>query len=438
MPTGAQSWSTTAAANNSADANVNWSEGQAPSSVNNSARAEMASAAMFIKDNSGSLLTTGSTAAYTVSSKQVSTALVDGYTIAVNFHATNDAAATLNVDSLGAKQLQLVSDTNLAGGEYKAGTSHRFRYSSSSTAWVEVSGTNLSSNLIPAASIDYSKIQNVGASSLLGNPTGSGAAVSEISLGTGLNFSGTSLTAPATPVAGGFKNLSIKVASSTTVTGAADFATLATSGSTAFITVPLTGTVNMASTGVVNGLDTGALANTTKYAIWGIAATSTSSAGGFLASTSFTTPLMPSGYAYKARLGAVVTTTTTATAGLYGTWQFGRRAQYVNGLAGTSKMPNMDSGARGNIATPTWQAVDTSNFVPTTASEIIYTVYSAGVAITAPSTSYGPQTSTTNPPVAQADVSAVQVTAILESTNVYWANNNASSVLAVLGWIDNI
>src|SRR5690348_10955309 len=114
MATGAQTWSTNAASNNSADGSVNWSEGQAPSSVNNSARAEMASFAMWREDNSGTLLTSGSTTAYTVSSKQVSTAVADGHTIAVNFHATNDSAATLNVDSIGAKQLQMVAGTNLS------------------------------------------------------------------------------------------------------------------------------------------------------------------------------------------------------------------------------------------------------------------------------------------------------------------------------------
>ncbi len=45
------------------------------------------------------------------------------------------------------------------------------------------------------ANVTYAKIQNEGASSLLGNPTGSPAAPSEITLGSGLSFSGTTLVA---------------------------------------------------------------------------------------------------------------------------------------------------------------------------------------------------------------------------------------------------
>ncbi len=46
--------------------------------------------------------------------------------------------------------------------------------------------------------ITYAKIQDVAASSLLGNPTGSTAATSEITLGSGLAFAGTTLTATGT------------------------------------------------------------------------------------------------------------------------------------------------------------------------------------------------------------------------------------------------
>jgi hypothetical protein len=48
-------WSRTAASNATADSSVNWAEGQAPSSVNDSARALMASAAGFRDDIAGAI-----------------------------------------------------------------------------------------------------------------------------------------------------------------------------------------------------------------------------------------------------------------------------------------------------------------------------------------------------------------------------------------------
>src|SRR5690349_18237862 len=112
MTTGVRAWSKTAGSNNSADSNVNWAEGMAPSAVNNSARAEMASVAKWRDDNSGTLLTSGSSSAFTVTSNQTSTSYVDGDTIGVTFHAAAAASATLNVDGVGAKQIQLIPGTN--------------------------------------------------------------------------------------------------------------------------------------------------------------------------------------------------------------------------------------------------------------------------------------------------------------------------------------
>ena len=51
MATGIGAWSTTAADNDDADTDINWAEGQAPSTVNNSARAVMAAVATWLREN---------------------------------------------------------------------------------------------------------------------------------------------------------------------------------------------------------------------------------------------------------------------------------------------------------------------------------------------------------------------------------------------------
>jgi hypothetical protein len=62
--------------------------------------------------------------------------------------------------------------------------------------------------------------------------------------------------------------------------------------------------VNIATSGVANGLDTGAKGSLTWYYIWAISNGSTTAG---LFSTSSTSPTMPSGYTYKALVGAIKT-----------------------------------------------------------------------------------------------------------------------------------
>jgi hypothetical protein len=113
MPSGLQNWSQTAATNASADSAINWAEGQPPSSVNDSARAMMAVLAKHRDDTAGTLTTAGTSTAYTLATNTVFTtlALLSGQKLSVKFNATNGASPTLNVDGLGAKNIQLVSGT---------------------------------------------------------------------------------------------------------------------------------------------------------------------------------------------------------------------------------------------------------------------------------------------------------------------------------------
>jgi microcystin-dependent protein len=126
-------WSKTAASNATADSTVNWAEGQAPSSVNDSARAMMASTAAFRDDISGAIATGGSSTAYTVTSYQVFDTLAHlaNQMVAFTPHTTNGATVTLNVDSLGAKPLRSAPSTELLAGTLIQGTPYVAVYNNS-------------------------------------------------------------------------------------------------------------------------------------------------------------------------------------------------------------------------------------------------------------------------------------------------------------------
>ncbi len=109
-------WSKTAASNSNADSTINWAEGQAPGSVNDSARAVMAAAAKFRDDNNGSLDTAGSSTAYTITSNQVFTSLFDGLTVTAKMHAANGASPTLAIDGLTAKAIRVTSGVAIPSG----------------------------------------------------------------------------------------------------------------------------------------------------------------------------------------------------------------------------------------------------------------------------------------------------------------------------------
>jgi microcystin-dependent protein len=130
-------WSRTAASNATADSTVNWAEGMAPSSVNDSGRAMMASTAAFRDDISGAIATGGTSTAYTVTSYQVFDTLahLNGQIIAFTPHTTNGATVTLNVDGLGAKPLRSAPSVELPAGVLVQGTPYVALYNSSDAAF---------------------------------------------------------------------------------------------------------------------------------------------------------------------------------------------------------------------------------------------------------------------------------------------------------------
>lgn len=136
------SWSTTASDNDDADSTINWSEGQNPSTVNNSARALMARVSEFLSDITSAKTTAGTGAAYTVTATQQPASLPDGFTLLILPHADNTGTCTINVNGLGAKALRSTSAENMAAGVLKANQPALVAYRQSSDEFLVLAGGN--------------------------------------------------------------------------------------------------------------------------------------------------------------------------------------------------------------------------------------------------------------------------------------------------------
>lgn len=136
-------WSQTAATDATADSTINWSEGQSPSSVNDSARAMMAALAKYRDDTSGSLVTGGTSTAYTLTTNQCFTSgcggslsSMDGKALTFRMNATSGATPTLNVDSLGAKALNQSTGVAVATGALISGAVYKAVYVNATSEWI--------------------------------------------------------------------------------------------------------------------------------------------------------------------------------------------------------------------------------------------------------------------------------------------------------------
>ena len=150
-------WLRTAAGNATADSTINWQEGQAPSSINDSARAMMASTAAFRDDIAGAIVTGGTSTAYTVSSYQVFDTLahLNGQMIAFTPHITNGATVTLNVDGIGAKPLRTAPNAELLAGVIIQGTPYVATYNNSDGAFYLQGFFGNPYNMPLAGGLDY-------------------------------------------------------------------------------------------------------------------------------------------------------------------------------------------------------------------------------------------------------------------------------------------
>ncbi|KKK64329.1 hypothetical protein LCGC14_2985310, partial [marine sediment metagenome] len=96
-------------------------EGQAPSTVNNGARALEGLVARWHRDLNASVTTAGTSTAFTYAANQTLSAYYDGLLLGVDFNAACGAAPTINVDSIGAKTLMWPDGTSLTTSDVIAG-----------------------------------------------------------------------------------------------------------------------------------------------------------------------------------------------------------------------------------------------------------------------------------------------------------------------------
>jgi|WetSurMetagenome_2_1015567.scaffolds.fasta_scaffold67326_2 hypothetical protein len=115
-------WSTTAASNATADATINWAEGQAPGSVNDSARAMMAAVAKYRDDNNW-CVTGGLVNAYTVTTGQgLTTYVSENFSFNFQVPITNTGPSTIAIDGLAAVPMYILQGVPLSAGDLVSGT----------------------------------------------------------------------------------------------------------------------------------------------------------------------------------------------------------------------------------------------------------------------------------------------------------------------------
>jgi hypothetical protein len=136
-------WSTTAADNDDADGDINWTENQNPSTVNNSARGMMAAEAGLLKDTNGSITSAGSANGYTFTSNTSYSALATGIQLGFKANHTNTGASTLVLNALASKAIRKFTgagDSALTGNDIIENGHYTVRYdaaaNSAAGAWM--------------------------------------------------------------------------------------------------------------------------------------------------------------------------------------------------------------------------------------------------------------------------------------------------------------
>jgi hypothetical protein len=224
-----QTWSNTASSNNASPPN-GFPEGMAPSTVNDAAREVMAAISRYRSDTDG-VNTSAGTNTITLAASRTMTAYAQGDLYTFKAGGTNTGATTINVDSLGAKDVQF-NGAALVGGEIVSGLMYTVVYD----------GTQfqlLNASAIPAIDITTLEVTNIKAkdgtaSATIANSTGVMTIASSVLTTSDIN-GGTidnAVIGATTPVAGSFTN--INLAGEWPTSGIIESRTISTNKSSAY------------------------------------------------------------------------------------------------------------------------------------------------------------------------------------------------------------
>lgn len=176
-------WSTTAGTNQTADANINWQEGQLPSTVNDSARAMMAALKAFVQDGGGYATLAGSGDAFSLTLSQPMQTRQPGL---VGFFATrsNTGAVTLQIDSTTAAPMRAVSGTDLTSGQIVSGAFYIVSWNSATSEWIINGKLTLGLSDLPVQN-DSTILSNISGSSAVPSANTIAAVIAKFPTGPG-------------------------------------------------------------------------------------------------------------------------------------------------------------------------------------------------------------------------------------------------------------
>src|SRR5678816_293324 len=116
-----------------------WPENMQFSAVNDAGRADEGILARWFRDWNGSIVASGSANAFAITSNRTIASLANNTVMAFTANHTIDGAATLNLNTLGAKSIKRFNGNALASGDIVSGQPVMVIYKSSPDVWFMMS-----------------------------------------------------------------------------------------------------------------------------------------------------------------------------------------------------------------------------------------------------------------------------------------------------------